>query len=206
MTTQRALYLVLFATVAGSGGSAFADQADFPEGLNASDWSGICAAHEANRHAAYPVKGNAGVGPVYQARNPGQRWRTIFDARGILTMPDAGDWTWGLELLSYGRGGEERATTRPACVDAQRQRVEDEWDKTLTEWYVNDARGLEHGYTVHQRPDSSALLAERSGGPFPEAEATGNHRAPCGRRPGCGSGRKHGCDSVRRRLHVVLPL
>jgi trimeric autotransporter adhesin len=27
-----------------------------------------------------------------------------------------------------------------------------EWDDILEEWYVNDTRGLEHGYTLHRRP------------------------------------------------------
>jgi hypothetical protein len=34
----------------------------------------------------------------YRAHNPGQQWSTRFDRRGFLTRPDAGDWTWGLQL------------------------------------------------------------------------------------------------------------
>jgi hypothetical protein len=30
------------------------------------------------------------------------------------------------------------------------------WDALLEEWYVNDTGGLEHGYTVHQRPARKA--------------------------------------------------
>ena len=60
-----------------------------PEGLSKGDWAGIRAAYEAGRHAAYSVEGG------YQARNPGQGWRTHFDGRGFLTQPDAGGWTWG---------------------------------------------------------------------------------------------------------------
>ena len=47
-----------------------------PEGLSASDWSSIRAAYQAGRHAAFAVDDG------YQARNPGQRWRTSFDGRG----------------------------------------------------------------------------------------------------------------------------
>ncbi len=119
-----------------------------PEGLSASDWASIRAAYGANRHAAFAVEDG------YQARNPGQQWRTRFDGRGFETTPDAGGWSWGLELVSYGCSGAERAVGSVAPAHSRcGQRVEYDWDETLTEWYVNDSRGLEHGYTVHQRPE-----------------------------------------------------
>lgn len=59
-----------------------------------------------------------------------------------------------MELVSYGREGAERAVGSVAPAHSRcGQRVEYEWDAALTEWYVNDSRGLEHGYTVHQRPE-----------------------------------------------------
>lgn len=118
-----------------------------PDGLSGSDWSGIRAAYEANRHAVFAVEGG------YQARNPGQQWRTRFDGRGFVTTADSGEWSWGLELVSFGRGNalREVGETRPIAGHCG-QRMEYAWDETLTEWFVNDQRGLEHGYTVHQRP------------------------------------------------------
>lgn len=116
-----------------------------PEGVSASDWTGIRAAYEAGRYDTYRVD----VG--YQAKNPGQQWLTQFDGRGFETTPDAGGWSWGLELLSYGRGNAQRAVEKPQCTDARGGRVEYEWDDALTEWYINDSRGLEHGYTIQNR-------------------------------------------------------
>lgn len=85
-----------------------------PEGLSASDWSGIRAAYEAKRHEAFAVE----VG--YVARNPGQQWRTRFDGRGFETTPDGGGWSWGLELVGYGRGDQSRdrpaAGSQPTCM------------------------------------------------------------------------------------------
>jgi len=220
--------LVLVCTLAAppargddGGGATPAEAAGVPDGLSSSDWSSIRAAYEAGRHAAFAVEGG------WQARNPGQQWRTRFDGRGFVVTPDlpltgeqpgkgagvleddsAGwpltrgqtqsfepqadersssprvkGWSWGLELTAFGRGGEERAVAdAPACVEASGQRVEYRWDETLTEWYVNDQRGLEHGYTLHRRPGSSALRAGGKRGPYsPEAEASGNDRAPSGR-------------------------
>ncbi|MBI4881069.1 MAG: hypothetical protein HY812_15640 [Planctomycetes bacterium] len=48
--------------------------------------------------------------------------------------------------------------TRPEAHCAEGARVSYDWDETLAEWYVNDARGLEHGYTVHARPEGAGVL------------------------------------------------
>jgi hypothetical protein len=85
--------------------------------------------------------------------NPGQRWQTRLDGRGFTTTPDGASWTWGLELLSYGFEGAQRTVETPLAVNAEGARVAYDWDETLEEWYVNDGRGLEHGYTVHERPE-----------------------------------------------------
>ena len=177
---------------AGADAPAPASPIGVPDELSASDWSGIRAAYEANRYAFVDEDGTPlsprergrgegrtgergwGEGHI-RARNPAQRWWTSFDGRGFLTEPDSGGWSWGLELVSFGVEGAERAVDRPQSVNAvgqpltflasrseagraspmgnvKGQRVEYEWDEGLTEWYVNDTRGLEHGYTVHHPP------------------------------------------------------
>ncbi len=130
-----------------------ADDLAVPEGLASSDWSSIRNAYQAGRHAAFADVAMPGH---YGARNPGQQWITRFDGRGFITTPNAGGWTWGLELKSYGRGDTQRTITGTACVEAKGSRVEYEWNGALTEWYINDQRGFEHGYTLHTRPDTSA--------------------------------------------------
>ena len=117
-----------------------------PDGLSAADWSGIRQQVEQQRHAAVPVDGG------HQARNPGQQWLTRFDGRGFLTRPEAGGWQWGLELQRYGFAGHERAVTGQPRVRTAGPRVTYDWDATLQEWFVNDRRGLEHGFTVRERP------------------------------------------------------
>jgi hypothetical protein len=118
------------------------------DGLGSDDWSSIRQVYDAGRHAAHPVQGG------HRAHNPGQRWHTRFDGRGFTTKPDQGAWTWGLELERYGFAGRERLVARPSHVSAEGGRVTYDWDDTLQEWFVNDTRGLEHGYTVHQRPSN----------------------------------------------------
>ena len=56
-----------------------------PQGLSASDWSGIRAEHERQSHAIVLVADRPNT---WQARNPRQQWRTTFDARGFLNRRD----------------------------------------------------------------------------------------------------------------------
>jgi hypothetical protein len=117
-----------------------------PEGLTDSQWTSIRAAYEAGRHEVTKVDG------TYQARNPGQGWLTRFEDGGFAVKPDSGAWTWGLELKSYGFVGNEQEVGTPSKAQAKGGRMSYRWDALLEEWYINDTRGIEHGYTVQQRP------------------------------------------------------
>jgi hypothetical protein len=116
-------------------------------------------AYDAFRHQVKPEREG------WVARNPGQRWTAFFDARGFLATPDAGAWTWGLELSGYGTtGGRDgqstiRALEGRAAVSIAQNRIHYAWDDTLTEWFLNDGRGLEQGWTLRARvADGEGLL------------------------------------------------
>jgi hypothetical protein len=117
-----------------------------PDGLATDDWASIRAAYEAGRHAVFAADG------LHRARNPGQQWTTHFDGRAFTTCPDSGAWSWGLQLEAYGWGAAEPLAAASAVVSTTGQRVAYAWDERLTEWYVNDQRGLEHGFTLDSRP------------------------------------------------------
>ncbi|MFN0205162.1 MAG: FG-GAP repeat protein [Planctomycetota bacterium] len=117
-----------------------------PKGLSDFDWTSIRAAYDAERHAARPVHGG------FCFRNPGQQWNTQFDGRGFVTKPEGANWSWGLALQSYGIEGHEQTVSKTTNIVADGQRILYPWDSNLTEWYKNDTRGLEHGYTVQSRP------------------------------------------------------
>jgi hypothetical protein len=121
-----------------------------PEGLEKSDWSSIRAAHTAWEHSFMPTEGG------HQARNAGQQWTTQFDGRGFLAKPKAAEWQWGLELRSYGFGQQQRAIKGQPAVKAEGQRLSYQWDADMQEWFINDQRGLEHGFTLAQRPQGAA--------------------------------------------------
>jgi hypothetical protein len=127
-----------------------------PEGLAKSDWSSIRAAYDAGQHAFQPIKGG------WQARNPGQQWTTKFDGRGFIAQPRGSEWEWGLELKSYGFTGQEHPISGQPAVKADGQRLSYDWDATVQEWFVNDTRGLEHGFTVAGRPQSTSFPVSSS--------------------------------------------
>jgi uncharacterized repeat protein (TIGR02543 family) len=110
-----------------------------PEGLSDSDWSGIRGAYEKNRHAVV-----ANPDGTHQARNPGQAWLTKFDGHGFTVTPDAGGWTWGLELMGFGEAVEVRQ---------EGEKISYAKADGLTEWFINDTRGLEQGWTLTKRPE-----------------------------------------------------
>src|SRR5688572_3988994 len=96
-----------------------------PEGLSSGDWASIRTAYEAGRHRAFAVDGG------HRARNPGQQWTTCFDGRGFTTTPDGGGWSWGLELVRYGWGTDQREVALPESVSAEGGRVAYTWDERL---------------------------------------------------------------------------
>ena len=121
-----------------------------PKGLSSSDWSAIRAEYERHRHAAVPEPGG------FKARNAGQQWTIHFDGRGFTVKPDGAQWTWGLELERYGFAGSER-TVKSARPSAGGNQVRHERGG-LEEWFLNDGRGLEQGFTLKQRPPGEGRL------------------------------------------------
>ena len=126
-----------------------------PKGIAASDWSSIRAAYEAGRHKIVAVDGARETERSWSARNPVQGLNTTFDERGFTTRPDGGSWSWGLDLQSYGWGATNLVTT-PCATSTDGGRLSRVWDDCLTEWYVNDSRGLEHGFTIASRPSGAS--------------------------------------------------
>lgn len=109
-----------------------------PEGLSDPDWQSIRAAYQRHRHRISPA------GDGFCTRNPGQGWQVDFDRTGFLVRPDDAGWTWGLELA------DADAAESPELL-ADGGTLTRRWSDQLEEWYINDTRGVEHGYTVWSR-------------------------------------------------------
>lgn len=131
-----------------------------PDGLSAVEWVSITGQILQRAYWAIPMETG------YRANNPSQQWQTRFDGAGFVLLPQAGGWAWGLRLL--GQAG-------PAKVSAQGSRVEYAWNDSLTEWFVNDERGLEHGFVLSKRPAGAGaslqLSLQVTGGLSPSVDA-----------------------------------
>ncbi len=114
--------------------------------------------------AETPLAGHRGA---WQAPNRAQNFRTYFTDAGIRVVPRLVDlvdlvdleqepgqpsWEWGLALVRYGRPGTQ-VTLEASRLTPQGNRLHRDWGTSgLTEWYVNDSRGLKHGFTLAEAP------------------------------------------------------
>lgn len=143
-----------------------------PNGLTSIDWGEIRAAYSAHRHAVLRC------GSRFQAENPGREWSVLFDGRGWDVRPGSGDWSWGLDLESYGFVRSTRMTTLPICTASEGARVTYDWDGNLEEWFENRDSGIEHGFLLQERPKGPAegplvLSLSIRGGLTPHAQSDG---------------------------------
>jgi len=129
--------------------TAATGQVDLPAELSSSDWQSIRMAYAANRHA---VRADALEPGSYRARNPGQQWSSSFTANGVAITPDHGRWQFGLRLARWGHAGHEQPVAAIDRIAARGQRTVYRYSDGLQEWFVNDQRGLEHGFTVTEPP------------------------------------------------------
>ncbi|MFN9458181.1 MAG: BACON domain-containing protein, partial [Acidobacteriota bacterium] len=127
-------------------GGAAAGATQLPGGLSLADWVQIRDEYERHRHGMFPD----GAGG-FRARSHSQGLLARFDGRGVAVQPDGGAWSWGLELESWGRAGQEERAGGGARVVREGNRLEYQREG-IREWFVNGAEGLEHGFTVMQRP------------------------------------------------------
>ncbi len=128
---------------------AFAQQSTptLPDGVNAHEWSEITSLITAERYQFSDSVSGHGTS------NEGLRAIGTFDGRSGLIEARDGAWQFGLALSSYGFDGEMREVGTPefgACVDGQE--LSYGWTDEVSEWWINDARGFEHGFHVWQRP------------------------------------------------------
>ncbi len=144
-----------------------------PQGMTATDWSSIRSAYEEARHR-WQKQGN----DSYHARNHSQQWHLRLDHSGFTAKSDQADWHWGLELSSIQVGGTRHQISAASQSEATANRVTLHRNDWLEEWFINDQRGLEQGWTLKKRPASDTdshritlsllvrgkLLAEGSGG------------------------------------------
>lgn len=122
---------------------------DLPSVLTPGDWQQIVGEYEKHRHGV--VQDGTGT---YKARNPRNEWLARWDGRGVSVQPDDGEWTWGLQLQSYGDQGQETEITNKPKITVDANKLTYHWNEAISEWYVNNNDGLKHGFTLHRLPMS----------------------------------------------------
>jgi len=101
-----------------------------------------------------------GMAAAYQAPNRAHNLRTYFTPGGVVVVPRTweGDetppWRLGLRLAGWGAPGAAQPTGTPILHPAG-NRMEYRYPaQPVVEWYVNDERGLEQGFTLTGPPAS----------------------------------------------------
>ncbi|MEM7346260.1 MAG: hypothetical protein AAF485_18625, partial [Chloroflexota bacterium] len=150
---------------------------ELPEGVS-ENW--LAMAQESIRQAEYEITWQettalADGTAAYQAPNREQNLRTYFTPNGIQMTPrvldqpegeqshdpvtftqgQAADWQWGMQLSSYGYGDNLLPLDHTPELVVDGNRVEYRYAH-LVEWYLNDERGLEQGFTLNEPPAVAA--------------------------------------------------
>ena len=136
------------------GATPSAAQSDALHGLKSADMQSLESAYRSAQLTAMPVVGG------YQMRNPSKGLVGHFGGRDFTVTPLKGDWSWGLALEGYGFEGSVQSVHDALTTHVEGNRITYQWDAHLDEWYLNDHRGLEHGYTLRKRPENPAGVAE----------------------------------------------
>lgn len=103
----------------------------------------------------YRIEPHPSDAGAYEAHNEQHRFAATFRAGGVVvSMRDES--VWGMRLATYGRPGQ-MVHTADATLHANGNRIEYRRG-ALVEWYVNDPRGLEQGFTLQERPEGAREL------------------------------------------------
>ncbi|HEX4823993.1 MAG TPA: FG-GAP-like repeat-containing protein [Candidatus Polarisedimenticolaceae bacterium] len=135
-------------------------------------WAGIAAAQDAGWQSQIAADLSAREMELslkdgtWQAPNRAQGFRVSFTERGVHLAPrlsQSPEWEWGLAFMGTA------ATVR---TSAQENRLDRDWGG-VREWYVNEARGLKHEFSVLERPVTAALDLALTGTLEPRVSADG---------------------------------
>ena len=125
------------------------DREAVPEGLTKTEWGKIRASIERDRYRLHKDDRTG----AYQAPNHAHSLDATFTREGFEVSPRKGKkgWIWGLSLSRYGYGSDLHAVPVAEKMITKDNRIE-YYRGDMVEWYINDHRGLEQGFTLKARP------------------------------------------------------
>ncbi|HED67024.1 MAG TPA: hypothetical protein ENJ09_15890 [Planctomycetes bacterium] len=126
-------------------------------GLSTVDREGILSAHDAWARSLRPH------GDGYRSTIPSQDWSITLDERGFELAPADEDWSWGLELVSFGTETAQSTPSQTPDLRADGTTLQRSWGSGVLEWYDNRPEGFEHGFDIAERlatTDTSPLALQ----------------------------------------------
>jgi hypothetical protein len=129
------------------------DREGVPEGLTTTEWTRMQASVERDQ---YRLRMGHDTGE-YLAPNAVHGFRATFAQESFEVGPrtERPAWSWGLRLNRYGYGSLLQAVPAVDKVTTKDNRIEYHRGD-MVEWYINDRRGIEQGFTLKSRPDRRA--------------------------------------------------
>lgn len=104
------------------------------------------------------------INATHTMATPWRGLRSYFGPDTVHVRPSrkGGEaWKWDARLVSYGYGANQQAVERAEPVPLKNGI---EYRRgSLTEWYLNDQRGLEQGFTLATRPAAADAKSQDSG-------------------------------------------
>ncbi len=129
-----------------------------PPGVSESWWATVKKNIEQDlKEAEYGIKATD-TACSWEAKNITHNFVIFFSSESVMVVPNTKEkkkpWDWGLKLTAY---GPEGAVTPVANASPRTKGTHIEYDRgNLTEWYENDQKGIEQGFTIKAPPASSA--------------------------------------------------
>ena len=150
-----------------------------PAGISENAWAKIVRQIKADRYNISKAPSTAGSDERYHAVNPANRLRVSFDQQGVEVRPLSEEdvWSLNMRLVAYGYEGalKESLATDLKVASNELQYIHGR----VTEWYRNDERGLEQGFTVEKdegkrQGDNLTVVLRASGSIAPKATSNGD--------------------------------
>jgi hypothetical protein len=149
---------------AGAPVSSLRGNAPPPAGRREPPSSWLAAVRKRIAESEYEPAWQESAGAL-QAPNRAHGLRVSFEAGGVRTVPRSSSaeetpaWEWRLRYRGLDDGCGTLEETARSLPRARGPHVTYVHERGVVEWFVNDARGLEHGFTLAAPPSASSSVA-----------------------------------------------
>ena len=107
--------------------------------------TGLQAAYQQARHQIEVIE-EKGKPTHWRAVNTNNHLSVDFDGKGITAHALKDDWRLSMELTQLGAPGQLKPVSKPTVQIKDNRLIYDRG--TIREWYINDPKGLEQGFTL----------------------------------------------------------